>query len=93
MEIIYILIPVVVTHLSKRNKNTKSGHFGSSQVAQRVKDLTLSLLWPRFDPIPSAGTSTYCRHGQKKKKIVYFVECNLYLNKFALKKGTTEMIC
>ena len=49
--------------------------YGSSPAAQQVKDSVSSLqqlgslLWLRFDPW-RLGTSTYCRHSQKKKVCV-----------------------
>ena len=44
----------------------KRRKFGSSLVAQPVKDLELSLLWHGF--IPCLGMSICHGHGQEKKK-------------------------
>ena len=67
---------------------------GSSLVAQRVKDLALSLLWfwlqlwYGFDPWP--GNFSCCRHSQKKKIQVLELDC-LVLNLASLLLGQVSL--
>ena len=46
-------------------------------MAQMIKDPSLSLLWCGL--IPGLGTSTCCKHGQKKKKKNVYLETCIHL--------------